>query len=335
MSNYNYAPVGSDWAYSTTSGKLYIPPSNIRFRLFGGNSQLVVYSDDNQKPEVSHSQKSDDQNQLFTLTNGTGDHDGTFAIKGAASGKLLVSRAEGEPKVGHVVDDGESNECWFNLVAKCLNSQENSDLFRIVCPATNTQIYSSSRMNPPFGNLPANPDVDDSYFGFTFEDLEIDAVTFALDSPANKILGPIQSVTLLAETFTNNTEESVEKTFSFDATHSYTSWFVYRDGFPLPIGKQIKCKLPTLSGGAIKLFEEEALSQFMLDAPGARPFRAQTTVTVRPHQTATMKAAATKGTVTVPFVIKLCSLATGAVVETNGIWFGESHWDLTFPVDVA
>jgi hypothetical protein len=89
------------------SSTLYIPPPGLRFRLIGYVSQCAVYSRNNGEPYVGHCSVSYGEypDQWFTLLHGTGDHEGRYAIKGQASGKVLFSRNP-RPPVGHVEGDG-------------------------------------------------------------------------------------------------------------------------------------------------------------------------------------------------------------------------------------
>ena len=91
------------------SSTFYIPPEGLRFRIVGYASQCAIYSRNTEDPTVSHCSLSHGafSDQWFTLLHGTGAHAGLYAIKGQASGNVLFSRKEPDPRVGHVHGDGK------------------------------------------------------------------------------------------------------------------------------------------------------------------------------------------------------------------------------------
>ncbi|KAI0634488.1 hypothetical protein C8Q77DRAFT_1258155 [Trametes polyzona] len=309
---------------------MYIPPNGIFFRLIDRESQLVIYSNDNKNPPVFAVPPSNSSDQLFTLIHGTGDRKGLFAIKGSVSGKVLFSRAESDPKVGHVGGDGKDDDNWFKFVE---GSGPESGSFRIVCPATNTELYASTRLSPIFGNLPFVVDNDDVAWNFRFEN-NLSITDVAFDLAAGGIDGA-HVVTLFSQSFTNNSAVPVEHTFLIKGSYQDTSLFAFGSGFPIPTGKQFESFIPVVSSdGKIGLSATKFVTQFATNSFSINHFHAQVTVTVPPHKTATAKAVSQEGNVEVPFTITLTA-PNGTTTETKGEWVGDLHWNVTFPVDIA
>lgn len=82
------------------------PPEGVEFRLVGWRSKKVIFSR-NASPEVGISDPEPvNPDQIFTLIHGTGDKKGLYAIKSVNTGKVLFSRGDNYPPVGHVDGDG-------------------------------------------------------------------------------------------------------------------------------------------------------------------------------------------------------------------------------------
>lgn len=90
---------------------LYIPPQGIYFRLLGNASQNVLFSRTSPEPQVGQTPtQAESDIQFFTLVYGTGERDGTYAIKSKATGNVLFSRASPNPRVGHSSGDAQRSD---------------------------------------------------------------------------------------------------------------------------------------------------------------------------------------------------------------------------------
>ena len=90
---------------------VYIPPGGLRFRIVGYASQRAIFSRIKPWSDVGHSHVSLGvfPDQWFTLLHGTANHNGLYAIKGEASGRVLYSRSQ-SPTVGHIDGDGKYDD---------------------------------------------------------------------------------------------------------------------------------------------------------------------------------------------------------------------------------
>ncbi|KAI0630534.1 hypothetical protein C8Q77DRAFT_1160104 [Trametes polyzona] len=316
------------------SKQMYTPPNGIYFRLQDRDTGLYIYSDNERTPEVSVDQRSDADDQFFTLIPGTGDQEGTFAIQGKASGKVLFSVAKGDVKVGHA-DIGAGGPAEESLFKFLEGTDELTGAFRIQCPATKTELYADLSMNPPLGNRPASDVAKDAFFNFDFETVEIKAVNFDLSS--GQVTDPAAS-TLYTESFTNETEEPLEHFFEINLPITGASLFAYHDGFPILAGSeesQFATQLPTFNADhEVTLGEETTTVHFGFQETFTTNIRASVPVSLEPGQTATVKVVAERASIRVPFTITLASKSTGAETETTGEWVGEVFGNVTFPREV-
>ncbi|KAI0634492.1 hypothetical protein C8Q77DRAFT_1073061 [Trametes polyzona] len=278
---------------------MYIPLNGIFFRLVGRKSGLAIYSNDAKQPKVSHTEphpKSKDQ--IFTLIYGTGDRAGL----------------------------------WFKIVE---GTGACEGAFRMILPASGTEIYSSKRINTRFGNLEGYEDITDAFFEFSFETPIVKEVIWDLD-PA-RIDDNVRTVTLFMASFTNNIEDPAESEFLFNATYKDKFLFAHQDGkFPPAHGVLFRSGLPIVSGGKVKLSSNKDMYPFDTESFNRTSIHKTIPIKVSPNKTATVEVQAKKCIVKVPFTMKLVSPTTNTEMETiRGLWMGELHWSLTYPVDVA
>lgn len=67
----------------------------------------MIFSRTHLQPEVGVWEPDPVQDDhWFTLITGTGDKDGLYALKSVYTGKVLFSRKDEEPTVGHIDGDG-------------------------------------------------------------------------------------------------------------------------------------------------------------------------------------------------------------------------------------
>ncbi|KAI0634490.1 hypothetical protein C8Q77DRAFT_1157307 [Trametes polyzona] len=311
---------------------MYIPPNGTYFRLVGKKSGLAIYSNDAKEPKVMHAElHQNNKDQLFTLIHGTGERVGLYALKGYESQKVLFSRSKGEPPVGHVAGNGDSDDNWFNIV---VGTGPRKGAFRMVFPATDTEIYSSKQLETRFGNLEGYEDFTDAYFYFDFEAPVITGVKFDLD--AGRIDDSVQTITLFTATFANHTGEHVDHDFVFNSSYKDNFRFAHKSGkFPLSHGALFESRLPFVSGGKIKLSSTKDMYAFETEGFNKVAINKKIPTKVPPGKTATGEVQMKKGTVKVPFTIKLVSPATNTETETRGLWTGELYWNMTYPVEFA
>ena len=87
------------------SSTFYIPPPELLFRLLGCVSQHVIFSADALGAGHTPVSNGEQADQWFTLLHDDQGHPGRYAIKGAASYRVLYSRIQ-PPRVGHIEGDG-------------------------------------------------------------------------------------------------------------------------------------------------------------------------------------------------------------------------------------
>jgi len=90
----------------------YIPPQGLGFRVVGYVSQCAIFSRNSPDPTVSHYSIFNGAfpDQWFTLLYGTGNHAGLYAIRGVETAKVLYSRQQPDPRVGHIDGDGKYDD---------------------------------------------------------------------------------------------------------------------------------------------------------------------------------------------------------------------------------
>jgi len=124
---------------------------------------------------------------------------------------------------------------WFKLEP---GQGKFADMFRIICPATNTAVFSRTHTDSRVGNYkPASKVYSDHYFSFLFEDTEVVRVEY--DLKLGKVVNATLKV-LATQTLINNTKRDQEMSFNLNETETHTSTWEYSTGFTISVGACFK-----------------------------------------------------------------------------------------------
>ncbi|KAH9475654.1 hypothetical protein JR316_0011211 [Psilocybe cubensis] len=308
---------------NVTMPDLFIPPPKFYFSIC--SSFLLpnpVYSNDSKDPKVGLTMGSTEPERdcNFELIHGTGDRAGQYAIRGTYSGKVLLSKKGTHALVEHTAGDGVHDENWFTFE---VGTEHLSSGFRVVCPSISA-VWSSAvslLTSVPEGN----PKDVTQYFSFTFEHTEIDRVVYHVDQ--GKI---VQStpVVLATQELKNDTSIVQKLEASVDTSTEETSSFQFSQGFSLTVGLEIKTGVPLVSEGSIKV-DATSTSNFTWGSTTkkSKAYKATFPVTAPPHSTVVATSSVTQSTLDIPFTIYSKS-KSGVVVETEGMYYGVTTWNL-------
>ena len=103
----------------------------------------------------------------------------------------------------------------------------------MICPATETAVFSRTHADPQVWNYFASMVYPDHYFSFLFEEMEVVRVEYSLKM--GKIVKAKSNV-LATQTLTNNTNHDQEMSFSLNETEAHTSTWEYSTGFTISVG---------------------------------------------------------------------------------------------------
>ena len=221
-------------------------------------------------------------------------------------------------------------------------------MFRIICPATGTVVFSRTNMDPQVWNFtPTSTVYSDHYFSFLFEDTEVVRVEYDLK------LGKVSNATtnvIATQTLTNKTKRDQEMSFILNETKTHTSTWEYSTGFTITVGASFKGSSPsplsriqTETNALARLAAQIpfiAETEFKIEASyrsdwkwgDANSFSKSWTASfpakAGPLETIRAVSTVTSGELEVPYTIVLRSKVNRVEVETKGIWRGVSSWDL-------
>jgi hypothetical protein len=309
----------------------YIPPPGVFFRLRGYSSGYVLFSRTHAEPQVfHHPQDSLYDDQFFQLIPGTGEYAGYYNIKGKATDMVLFSLPSGPIRVGHMdadIMDERQPATWFRLEP---GSGKHASDFRLCNDFSGTALVSRRHEKPEVINHPATDVYDDQYFSFLFEDMIVDRVVYHVDQ--GKILASTPIVIATQQLFNHsNIEQSME--FTINETMTETSTFDYTLGFTVTVGASYKAGIPIVAEQEIRVDVTNSHTfQWGSTTSSSKSYIARLPVVTPPHTTARAVSSITSSIIDVPFTMYLRSASTGVEVETEGIYKGETTWDLRHEV---
>ena len=106
--------------------------------------------------------------------------------------------------------------------------------FRLLCPATNTAVFSRTHAKPEVSNItPMSSIYSDQSFSFLFEDTEVVRVEY--DLKLGKIVNAAP-VVIASQTLTNHTQAEQEMQFLLSETETHTATWEQSNGFTITVG---------------------------------------------------------------------------------------------------
>ncbi|TGZ76157.1 hemolytic lectin [Ascodesmis nigricans] len=305
--------------------QLYIPPTELTFRLRGYASELVLFSRFSPSPLFGHNELNDKYgDQEWHLVPGTGKYAGYYLIKSRRTSEVIFSRYPQEPRVGTIDSNGKFDDNYFKLEP---GAGKMKNYFRLRSFASDYVLFSRTHGDPTVYNYPGNSNVyDDQYFSFVFEDMEIVRCVYNVDE--GKILESTPEVIgKVTQRNDTNVDQTVE--FSFQRSEEITHTFEYSQGYTIMVGSEGKVGVPFVAEGSIKT---EVTNSHTLTwgstTTETKTYTSTFPATAPPHTQVTATVTVTRSTLEVPFSIYSRSVATGYEVATHGVYHGVTYWDV-------
>jgi len=239
---------------------------------------------------------------------------------------------------------------WFKLEP---GQGKFTQMFRIICPATGTVVFSRTHMDPQVWNFtPTSTVYSDHYFSFLFEDTEVVRVEY--DLKLGKVVKATTNV-IATQTLTNNTKRDQEMSFNLNETKTHTSTWEYSTGFTISVGASFKGSSPSppsrIQTDALTRLAAQfpviAETEFEIETSyrsdwkwgGANSFTKSWTANfpakAGPLETIRAVSTVTSGELEVPYTIVLRSKVNRVEVKTKGMWRGISSWDLCHTISLV
>lgn len=307
--------------------ELYIPPTEIFFKLLSYSSNHVLFSRDSD-PTFGHYEGPDSRDQWWSLIPGTGKHAGCYAIKSKYTDKFLFSRHM-EPRVGHIDSDGKYDDNWFRLER---GTGKLANHFRLRNFSSDMVIVSRTHVEPHLTNYSGTAKShDDHYFSFVFEDTEI--VRIKYNDEEGRILSSTPEV-LNTVKRNNNTPSPNTVKVTFSETQTITSNFEYAAGFKATVEASGEVGIPFVAEGKVRV-ELSTSHDFKWGSSvgETKTFETEFSAIVEPYSSIVATYRATKSNITMPFTVYSKSVETGYEVATEGVYRGVTYWDITSDVD--
>ncbi|WEW55458.1 hypothetical protein PRK78_000889 [Emydomyces testavorans] len=303
---------------------LYIPPSNIAFRLRNCSSNYVLYSRKANEPLFYHYGGAIADDQFWYLIPGTGKYDGYYLIKSKCTGKVIFSRNSPDPKVSHVEGDGKWDDNYFKIEA---GSGEHKTHFRLRNFSSDTVIFSRTTAEPYLANCAASyGPCDDQYFRFEFEDMDVDRIEYKIDK--GQILSSVPEA-MGSDSLRNTSTVNQSVEFDFSKTKTLSSSFDYTLGFSITVGRSVKVAVPEVADAELKVdYTNSHEFKWGSTTTESVTFDAKVPVVAPPSTKVTATATITCCNIEVPYTIYLKSVATGATVTSQGIYRGVTYWNI-------
>ncbi|MCY7296050.1 ETX/MTX2 family pore-forming toxin [Alteromonas sp. a30] len=292
---------------------MYIPPSDIRFKLQGFTTKEWLIGRD--EDVVMYSGNTYDD-QYWYLEPGTGEFEGYYRIIGLEYGGCIVER----DVVEYYKGSGVYSDQYWRFEA---GSGETEGYFRILAYKDSKCIVERN----PAITYPYDGGIyNDQYFCFIYEDMEVTDV----DYQTNESQIVDQTPDVLA-TLTNQNDTDSDQVMELDKTKSVenSSSFSRTSGFSITEGFTFSAGIPFVADveGSIEVTTEESVT-FGEEQSYSESYQCNFPVVAPPHTQVIAKAEVWRATLSVPYVMTLKSKRTGAEVKTYGTWEGVTTWDL-------
>jgi hypothetical protein len=301
-----------------------LPPPNVAFRLVGLQSSHAFFSRWSGDPTFWHYSGPVSDDQWWYLIPGTGDHAGYYLLKSKYTGKVMFSRAEPDPRVGHISGDGKYDDNWFFLE---FGSGSRVGHFRVRNKASDMVLVSRTTQDPKVTNYAGTSGVyDDQYFSFICENVTLDRIDY--DIKKAKILS---STTIAMGSQTNRNPCDVEQNMSmtFTKTESLSRTWDYTVAFTVGASAGGKVGIPFVEEGEVKV-EVSNTHSWSSSNTTTEDVAVSETVSVAapPHTQVTATASFTKSVVNVPFTMYFKVDSNGALTSVGGVYNGASLWNV-------
>eukprot|EP01083_Nonionella_stella_P054909 144903_1 len=307
--------------------KIDVPPVGVLFQIKNkGTSKCMSITENDCEfcDELgSYECLEGSNNQLWTVYRQLGDHE-WFMLRNQNSGRCVYSNDAWDHIFDHECHP-EYEEQWFRISqSKVPHAPEHT--FKLQSKSSGKYLYSAG--DALLGHKDCNCE-NDIKWKFEFEPYTIWNVKF--DTRKAEILHKRQMI--IGSAICNNQYGSnrSQVQLSVEKQLLETSSFEFKAGFDIAFGEKGKARIPCVTDGEVRVNGTDEMEfTWGEEQSRRRTYNAVFNVNAAPGEIVEGVVTVNVAEIEMPYKITLLTIGGGVRITSEGIWKGQTSWDLSF-----